>query len=161
MGLTSSNICSIVNKQVIGSKIGWKEKDRKKDKNQRKRQMRWKRMGIYYRKYHFQGILSYGYTSIYLYWFTDALATFYEICFLFNICPMFLHSPRISVSQSEKMIFQNTWLISVWSWNSDDINFSFKFIAERGVPQITTHGWYSLILLLFDINQKKLLKTIS
>lgn len=155
MGLTSSNICSIVNKQVTGSKIGWKEKDRKKDKNQRKRQMRWKRMGIYYRKYHFQGILSYGYTSIYLYWFTDALAAFYKICFLFNICPMFLHSPRISVSQSEKMIFQNSWLISVWSWNSDDINFSFKFIAERGVPQITTHCWFCWYCSSLTLTKKK------
>lgn len=128
----------------------WKIMHKEKDKNQRKRQTRWKRMGIITESTIskvFYPMATQAFIS------TDSLAVFYEICFLFNTCPKLLHSPCISVSQSEKIIFRNTWLINVLSWNSGDINFSFEFTAHQGVPQITIHGWSSFILLLLDTNK--------
>lgn len=131
------------NKQVTGWKIRWKEQDRKKIKI-KGRAKQGEREWVSITESTISKVICPVVIQAFIY--TASLAAFYEICFL---CLKFLHSPCISVSQWEKMIFRNTWLINVWSWNSDDSNFLFEFIAPREVPWITIHGWYSFILLLF------------
>lgn len=138
-------------KQVTGRKVGWKEKGRKKDKNRKKRQTRQKRTGICHTQHHFHGILSYGYISIYLYWFTDVLAAFmkFDFCLTLSVCFCILH-----VSQShnqEKIIFINTWLINVWSWNSDDV-WIFHSNSQPIKQSHKYHAWliFSHIVALWN-----------
>lgn len=149
-------------KQVTGRK-GGKKKGRKKGKYQ-KRQTRWKRMVIYHTKYHFYGILSYGYISFYLYWFTDdALAALMKFDFYLtlSLCFCILHR-----SQSHNQGKWYSWILE-WSMFEGGTLMMFEFFicihSPSRDPTNTMHDWSFLTLFLFEITETntKILKSTS
>lgn len=126
-------------KQVIGRKTGWKGKGRKKGKHW-KRQTRWKNAHLLHKVpflWYFV-LWLHEFLSILIHWWCSG--SIYETWFPFITFPVFLHSPHISVSQSKKMIFMNTWLINVWSWNSDDV-WIFHLHSQPIKGSHKYHAW--------------------